>query len=50
MNLYFTENLLRFKLRKNVTLDDKNVPKYITSNKRKGKALPNISSQNEEEN
>ena len=50
MNLYFTENLLRFKLRKNVTLDDKNVPRYITSNKRKGKVLPNISSQNEEEN
>ena len=50
MNLYFTENLLRFKLRKNVTLDDKNVPKYITSNKRKGKVLPKISSQNDEEN
>ena len=50
MNLYFTENLLRFKLRKNVTLDDKNVPKYIKRNKRKGKVLPKISSQNDEEN
>ena len=28
----------------------KNVPKYIKSNKRKGKALPKISSQNDEEN
>ena len=31
-------------------MDDKNVPKYITSNKRKGKVLPKISSQNDEEN